>query len=99
MAMQLDRLISLSRLPDVKIGVLPLNRRMPDFPMTCFSLYDDRMVIVETFHSEITTRDPKDVEMYVTTFDQFAAAAVYDDEMRRMVEYIRDEFFREREMA
>ncbi|MEE1786445.1 helix-turn-helix transcriptional regulator [Streptomyces sp. SP17BM10] len=41
MATQLDRLVSLSRLPHVTIGVLPLARRMPDFPMTCFSMHID----------------------------------------------------------
>ncbi|MGK4582355.1 helix-turn-helix domain-containing protein [Kitasatospora sp. HPMI-4] len=92
MAVQLDRLVSLSRLPNVSIGVLPLARRMPDFPMTCFSLYDDRMVIVETFHSEITTRDPRDIETYVGTFDQFASVAVHGDEARSLIENIRDEF-------
>lgn len=92
MATQLDRLISLSRLPNVAIGVLPLIRRMPDFPMTCFSLYDDRLVIVETFHSEVTTRDPKDIGTYVRTFDQFASVAVYGDEMRSLTEKIRDQF-------
>ncbi|MFC9908641.1 Scr1 family TA system antitoxin-like transcriptional regulator [Streptomyces sp. NPDC059862] len=59
-AVQLDRLVSLSRLPNVAIEVVPLSGRMPDFPMTCFSIHDDRLVIVETFHSELTTRDPRD---------------------------------------
>ena len=97
MATQLDRLVSLSRLPNVTIGVLPLRRRMPDFPMTCFSAHDDRLVIVETFHAEVTTRDPKDVQMYLSTFAQFDAVALHGNEMRTMVEGIRDEFFRERE--
>ena len=97
MATQLDRIVSLSRLPNVTIGILPLNRRMPDFPMTCFSAHDDRLVIVETFHAEVTTRDPKDVELYLSTFAAFDAVAVHGDEMRAMVESIRDEFFREQE--
>jgi hypothetical protein len=93
LALQLDRIVSLSRLPNVTIGVLPLNAPMPDFPMTCFSLHDDRLVIAETFHSEITTRDPKDVQTYVETFERFAAAAVYGDDMRMLVEGIRDGLF------
>ncbi|MGW2378004.1 helix-turn-helix domain-containing protein [Kitasatospora sp. NPDC001683] len=97
MATQLDRLISLSRLPNVTIGVLPLAKPMPDFPMTCFSMHDDRLVMVETFHSEITTRDPKDVSLYLSTFSRFDAAALHADDMRSLVEGIRDEFFREQE--
>jgi transcriptional regulator with XRE-family HTH domain len=97
MGTQMDRLVSLSRLPNVTIGVVPLGRQMPNFPMTCFSAHDDRLVIVETFHAEVTTRDPKDVQVYLSTFAQFDAVAVHGNEMRAMVEGIRDEFFREQE--
>ncbi|WP_258025022.1 helix-turn-helix domain-containing protein [Streptomyces bambusae] len=99
LALQLDRIVSLSRLPNVSIGVLPLDPPMPDFPMTCFSLHDDRIVIAETFHSEITTRDPKDVQTYVDTFERFAAAAVYGDEMRALLVSMRDHFLREQESS
>ncbi|MFJ6136080.1 DUF5753 domain-containing protein [Kitasatospora sp. NPDC092286] len=99
MATQLDRLVSLSRLPNVTIGVLPLSRLMPDFPMTCFSMYDDRLAIVETFHSEITTHDPRDVGIYLSKFAAFDAAALYEDDMRALTEGIRDEFFQEQESA
>lgn len=94
MATQLDRLVSFSRLPNVRIGILPLSRRMPDFPMTCFSSYDDHIVIVETFHSEVTTRDPKDLDIYVETFDRFSSAAAYGEEMLSLIEPIRDGFLR-----
>ncbi|WP_308436981.1 helix-turn-helix domain-containing protein [Streptomyces finlayi] len=97
MALQLDRLVSLSRLPNLSVGVVPLTGRMPDFPMTCFSLHDDRLVIVETFHSEVTTRDPKDVETYVDTFERFASVALYGDDMRTLVESIRDGFLPQQE--
>ncbi|MFF7730571.1 helix-turn-helix domain-containing protein [Streptomyces sp. NPDC008001] len=99
MAVQLDRLVSLSRLSNVRIGVLPLNRHMPDFPMTCFSLHDDRLVLVETFHAEFTTREPSDVRLHSETFERFSAAALYGHEMRSLVEGIREEFFRERERS
>ncbi|MFJ9777437.1 helix-turn-helix domain-containing protein [Kitasatospora sp. NPDC101157] len=95
MATRLDRLVSLSRLPNVTIGVLPLTGLMPDFPMTCFSMHDDRLVMMETFHSEITTRDPRDVSLYLSTFARFDAAALHGDDMRTLVEGIRDEYFRE----
>lgn len=97
MAVQLDRLVSLSRLPNVTIGVVPQAGRMPDFPMTCFSMHDDRLVLIETFHSEVTTRDPKDVQTYVDTFDRFAAVALYGDDMHALVESIRDEFLPQQE--
>lgn len=93
MGVQLDRMISLSRLPNVHIGILPLGRLMPDFPMTCFSAHDNRLVIIETFHSEITTRDPQDVAMYLSTFERFRSVALYGDDMRQVVETVRDGYF------
>lgn len=97
LALQMDRLVSVSRLPNVRLGILPLDAPMPDFPMTCFSLHDDRLVIVETFHAEITTRDPQDVRAYADVFERFAAAAIYGDRMRALVEGIRDGFLPGRE--
>jgi transcriptional regulator with XRE-family HTH domain len=99
MAVQLDRILSLSRLPNIRIGVLPLDRQMPDFPMTCFSAHDDRLVIIETFHSELTTRDPRDVSLYLTTHDRFAQVALQGDEMRELLAAIRDRFFRTQESS
>ncbi|MFE3630773.1 helix-turn-helix domain-containing protein [Streptomyces goshikiensis] len=99
MAVQLDRLVSLSRLPTVTLGVVPQAGRKPDFPMTCFSIHDDRLVLVETFHSEVTTRDPRDVQMYVETFDRFAAVAAYGEDMRHLVEQVRDEFLPQQERS
>ncbi|MEU1814001.1 helix-turn-helix transcriptional regulator [Streptomyces roseifaciens] len=97
MALQLDRLVSVSRLPNVSLGVVPVGPRMPDFPMTCFSLHDDRLVIVETFHSEVTTRDPRDVQLYADTFERFSAVALYGDGMRALTESIRSEFLPQQE--
>ncbi|XEC32692.1 helix-turn-helix domain-containing protein [Streptomyces fradiae] len=97
MALQLDRLVSVSRLPQVSLGIVPIGSRMPDFPMTCFSLHDDRLVIVETFHSEITTTDPKDVQLYADTFDRFSEVALYGDPMRTLIEHVRDELLRQQE--
>ncbi|MFF2377199.1 helix-turn-helix domain-containing protein [Streptomyces xiamenensis] len=97
MAVQLDRLISLSRLPNVSIGVIPLNRRMPDFPMTCFVIHDDRLVVIETFHAEVATRDTKDIATYLDIFGRFADVALYGAEMCELVEHIRDEFLTQRE--
>ncbi|MDT0306943.1 helix-turn-helix transcriptional regulator [Streptomyces sp. DSM 44917] len=97
MAAQLDRLISLSHLPNVTIGILPLSRPMPDFPMNCFSAHDDRLVIVETFHAEITTRNPRDVALYLATFASFDSVALHGNDMRRLLTDIREEFFRQQE--
>jgi transcriptional regulator with XRE-family HTH domain len=97
MAGQLDRLISLSRLPHVDIRVVPLAVPQRDVPGHSFVIRDDRMVTVETTHAEMVVTDPRDVSLYVTKFERFAATALADDAMRGFVESLRNEFLREQE--
>ncbi|MFD4660232.1 helix-turn-helix domain-containing protein [Kitasatospora sp. NPDC058444] len=95
MAGQLDRILSASRLSHVDIRIVPLASPQSDVPAHSFVIRDDRMVTVETVHAEVTVTDPRDVESYVRKFDGFAATAMAGDEMRRMIEAIRDEYLNE----
>ena len=47
MAVQLDRLVSLSLLPNIRIGVLPLSTQIADGPYHAFVIYDDHIVTIE----------------------------------------------------
>jgi transcriptional regulator with XRE-family HTH domain len=58
MAGQLDRLISMSRLPHIDIRVVPLAGRQHDIPNHTFVIRDDRAVSVETVHAEVIVTDP-----------------------------------------
>ncbi|MGA5818886.1 helix-turn-helix domain-containing protein [Kitasatospora sp. NPDC094028] len=97
MAVQLDRLIALSRLPNVWIGIVPLSTSMTEASSSSFVVYDNRMVIVEIPHAEITTSEPRDVELYLDRFGRFEVKALAGDAMREMAGTIRDEFLAEQE--
>ncbi|MFI1518939.1 helix-turn-helix domain-containing protein [Kitasatospora cineracea] len=97
MAEQLDRIVSVSRLPGVDVRVVPLAGFREDVPGHSFVVRDDRLVTVETVHAELVVTDPRDVELYVRKFERFSSAASAGEDMRSMVEGIRDEFLRERE--
>ncbi|MGW7228207.1 helix-turn-helix domain-containing protein [Streptomyces cyaneofuscatus] len=99
MAGQLDRLISASRLPGVDIRIAALSTPQRDFPGHSFVIKDDRTVTVELVHAETVMTDPRDVSLYVSKFDRFSESAVSGDEMRTLVERIRDEFLREQKTA
>ncbi|MFD7577860.1 hypothetical protein ACFV84_15560 [Kitasatospora sp. NPDC059811] len=43
--------------------------------------------------------DPRDVEVYVRKFDGFVGAALSGDEMRSLIESIKDEFLGEQEIV
>lgn len=97
MAGQLDRIISVSRLPNVDVRVVLLGRPQKDVPGHSFVIRDDRVVTVETTHAELMVTDPRDVSLYVEKFDRFASTAVTGGDMRSMLSDIRDGFLREQE--
>ncbi|WP_053690300.1 helix-turn-helix domain-containing protein [Streptomyces sp. WM6372] len=97
MAGQLDRVVSVSRLPNVDVRVAPLDAPQRDVPGHSFVIRDDRVVTVETTHAEVVVTEPRDVSLYVEKFDRFASVSLAGDAMRDLVEGIRDAFLRERE--
>ncbi|MFF8310183.1 helix-turn-helix domain-containing protein [Streptomyces lydicus] len=99
MAEQLDRLVSLSRLPNIDIRIVPLSARQQDIANHAFVIRDDRTVSVETVHAEVVVTDPRDVALYVHKFEGFASMALSGDAMRATLEGIRDELLREQEIG
>ncbi|WP_053048820.1 DUF5753 domain-containing protein [Streptomyces antioxidans] len=94
MAEQLDRLISLSRLPHISLRIVPFSVEQHDIANHAFVIRDARVVTVETVHAELVVTDPRDVAQYVDKFDGFSSVAVLGDDMRRMIESVRDDFLR-----
>ncbi|MGW7246400.1 helix-turn-helix domain-containing protein [Streptomyces decoyicus] len=99
MAEQVDRLVSLSRLPNIDIRVVPLSAQQQDIANHAFVIRDDRTVTVETIHAEVVVTDPRDVSVYVRKFEGFASIALAGNDMRAMLEAIRDDFLREQETS
>jgi transcriptional regulator with XRE-family HTH domain len=97
LATQLDRLISLSRLPNIHIGIVPLGPAMPEPPTSSFVLFDARLAIVEIPHCEVTTTEPKDIELYQAKFERLSKVALCDDAMHSHVACLRDEMLQGRE--
>ncbi|MFJ7588813.1 helix-turn-helix domain-containing protein [Streptomyces sp. NPDC097617] len=95
MAEQMDRIVSLSRLPHIDIRIVPLSARQHDIANHAFVVRDDRTVTVETTHAEIVVTDPRDVALYVRKFEGFATLALSGDEARAMLANVRQEFLRE----
>jgi transcriptional regulator with XRE-family HTH domain len=92
MAMQLDRLVSVSHLPNVRMGIVPHCVRIPDGPMNGFVVYDTRLVTIELFTGQLVLRDPKDIDHYHTLFDFFASHALWSNDARSFLHGLADEF-------
>lgn len=86
MAQQLDHLAVASRLPTVRLGVIPWGRPVDVFPLHNIDLYEkangDRTVIVGTLGGTAVLDDPIDLDRHAALLDRLAALAAWDDEAR-----------------
>ncbi|MFE7115892.1 Scr1 family TA system antitoxin-like transcriptional regulator [Streptomyces sp. NPDC057654] len=91
MAMQVDRLVSVSLLPNVRLGVIPLGGHMPNAPLNTFTVYDSRIATVETSTGAMVFRDHRDVSAYLNEFSVYEGYTAFDDEAReRLSEWAGD---------
>lgn len=82
---QLDRLISLSALPSVRLGIIGFEAHYTTSPWHGFWIYDNDRVLIETFSAALDLRQPQEIELYAGTFDQLAAVASYGRSARAII--------------
>ncbi|MFE1576664.1 helix-turn-helix domain-containing protein [Streptomyces fradiae] len=88
MGVQLDRLASLTHLPNARLGVLPIETRLRGCPLNTFTVYDERLATVETTAGVLVFRDPRDVRMYLDEFAGYDESALFGEAAReRLAEW------------
>lgn len=92
MAVQLDRLVSLSWLPNIRIGVLPFGIQVSDGPYHTFVIYDDHIVSIELFTGQLVLRDPKDIDHYHALASFFSGHALWKDAARDLISGIAERY-------
>ncbi|MFE9642189.1 DUF5753 domain-containing protein [Nocardiopsis alba] len=85
MVEQAARLVEVSRLERVRLGVIPLGTVLPQGPMNTFTVYDDRFATVEIFTGRLAFRDPRDVETYRELFAMYEEHALFGDQARERI--------------
>lgn len=85
MAEQVDLLASRSHLPSVQIGVIPWRASMSRGPMNTFTVYDNRLVTVETFSGRMVFQDPRDVSEHLSLFSAFEECALFGEAAREQL--------------
>lgn len=83
MAEQVDAIIATTRLPNVRVGIIPWTRPVRTFCTHSFDVYDAAAVVVGTQIASATFTDPKDVEVYDRLFAELEDVASFDDDARR----------------
>jgi hypothetical protein len=68
--------------------VVPLDAELPVPPLHGFWLFDDELLTIEVLHTEITTSDPTDVQLYRSTVDALWTAAAEGDVARAVLQRV-----------
>jgi len=77
---QLDRLLSMATLPNVRLGVVPLDREAAAVPangLTVFDTAEEAVVLVETLTTESFLTGERHLEVYRQAFARFRDAALF----------------------
>ncbi|MFJ9075524.1 Scr1 family TA system antitoxin-like transcriptional regulator [Streptomyces sp. NPDC102278] len=97
LVMQMDRLASLTRLSNVRIGVIPMVSSVMPGPLNVFTVYDDRLTTVETSTGVMVFRDHRDVSSYLDEFATFERHALFGEKARERLNEWSVVFTRQRE--
>ena len=84
MADQLRHLLEVSRLPRLRLGILPTRAR--HYMTFCgFWIFDNRVVQLETYSAAITVTQPREIAMYAKVFEHYSGRARYGQEARDLI--------------
>jgi transcriptional regulator with XRE-family HTH domain len=91
MLAQLDRLVALSAMRNVRLGIIPFETPYAVAPAHGFWLLDEDLVIVETFSAELNLAQPPEIALYSAIFDRLAATASYGGDARAVITRVIEE--------
>jgi transcriptional regulator with XRE-family HTH domain len=91
MLAQLDRLVALSAMRNVRLGIIPFETPYSVAPAHGFWLLDEDLVIVETFSAELNLAQPPEIALYSAIFDRLAAIASYGRDARAVITRVMEE--------
>lgn len=94
---QLDRLMAMTSMRNVKLGIIDFNTQYVTDPRHGFWVYDDHLVQFESYSAEINLRQPQEIELYSGIFEHLAAVASYGSEARAIISRVMHELAGEAE--
>ncbi|MEV1245065.1 helix-turn-helix transcriptional regulator [Nonomuraea sp. NPDC049750] len=82
---QLDRLLAAISLPRLSLGIIPRNVPYEIWPGPMFLMFDERMVMLETYSAELTVTEPREIALYGRAFALLQRSAVYGEPARQLI--------------
>lgn len=92
MAEQVEHIAAITRLPNVRIGIIPWGTRAHVFPLHGWDLHDRRAVIYGTADATAILTEPKDVARYAQLTEAVEQIALWGDEASTVLERIANEY-------
>ena len=83
---QLDRLVSVTDLPTVELGIVPFPL-MPVMPLSSFYFHDD-VVYIETLTAEQQISEPDEVAVYVKAFGLLRQSALFGPDAVALIQRV-----------
>lgn len=83
--MQLDRLLQMSTMPDIKIGIIPLTSGLLAAEAGNFILYDNSTLLCADANKEWCTTSPEEITEYLKIFQALHKKTVYDNDAREII--------------
>lgn len=96
---QLDRLMTISTMRNIKLGIIDFKTQYVTDPRHGFWVLDDHLVRFESYSAEINLRQPQEIELYEAVFEQLAAVASYGAAARTIIGRVMEELAAEAEDA
>jgi transcriptional regulator with XRE-family HTH domain len=88
---QLDKTLDALSLPKVSVGIIPAGAERYAWSQVAFWIFDDQQVNVDTVSAGLEITQPREIALYVRTFDQLKQSAVFGDEARSLIGGVRAE--------
>ncbi|WP_330175671.1 helix-turn-helix domain-containing protein [Streptomyces sp. NBC_01498] len=82
---QLDRLLAVIGLPRLSLGFVPRSAPLHIWPGNSFSMFDNKIVLVETYSAEFSVTQPREIELYGKAFTSLKRSAVYGKAARDLI--------------
>lgn len=92
MAEQLDHLVAVSELPNVRIGFIGSHTTVDVTPGPGFYLYDDHTVVLAGVGGYALLNNPGDLADYRSTFEHLERLAAFGDDARAQMRAIADDY-------
>ncbi|MBH1933813.1 helix-turn-helix domain-containing protein [Streptomyces sp. AV19] len=82
LALQIDRLASLTHQPNIRLGVIPMGVHFTSGALNTFTVYDETLATAELDLGAIVFRDGRDVQDLILRFTRYEDHALFGEQAR-----------------